>query len=346
MTRTLVATQHELATVENQLRILRPEGRFKGFEESLAEHGLAPLEATSLDVMQINVGRMCNQTCKHCHVDAGPDRKEIMTRETMQACLEALAKTSIRTVDLTGGAPEMNPHFRWFVEAIKILDRRVIDRCNLTILLAPRYEDLPEFLAEHQVEIISSLPYYTAGNTDRQRGDGVFEKSIEALRRLNALGYGKPESGLTLNLVYNPVGAFLPPEQRELEQAYKTQMRERYGIVFNSLYVMTNQPINRFLEYLIRSGNYDDYMQRLIASHNHVATENVMCRSMVSVGWDGTVYDCDFNQMLELGLDSGLPTHLRDFDAEQFINRRITTGLHCYACTAGGGSSCGGETAS
>lgn len=341
----LLAAGNPLALAENQLRILRPEGKFKPFSKALAEQGIETLTATKARVFQMNVGRMCNQTCKHCHVDAGPDRKEIMTRETMELCLAALAQTEIPLVDLTGGAPEMNPHFRWLVSEVVRLGRSVIDRCNLTILLAPRYEDLPEFLAGHKVEIVSSLPFYTASNTDRQRGDGVFEKSIEALRRLNKVGYGQPNSPLRLSLVYNPVGAFLPPDQAEAEQTFKQQLFERFGIVFHSLYTITNQPINRFLEYLLRSGNYETYMERLIQAYNPRAAEAVMCRDTISIGWDGYLYDCDFNQMLDLKVDPRAGQHIRDFDAARLQQRAIVTGLHCYACTAGAGSSCGGEVA-
>lgn len=344
MGRTLHAQNDPLALAENQRTILRPGGKFRPFEQALADQDLLPLRATGITIFQLNVGRMCNQTCRHCHVDAGPDRQEIMTRATMEECLAALARTDIPTVDITGGAPEMNPDFRFLVEEVRRLDRHVIDRCNLTILLAPRYEDLPAFLARHEVEVIASLPYYSATNTDRQRGDGVFEKSIEALQRLNQVGYGQPGSGLKLGLVYNPVGAFLPPDQMETEQRFKQQLRDRYGIEFSTLYTIANQPINRFLEYLVRSGNYEEYMSRLIQAYNPAAAAGVMCRYTISIGWDGRLYDCDFNQMLELELGPRLPQHIRDFDFSRLAERSIVTGLHCYACTAGQGSSCGGAT--
>jgi radical SAM/Cys-rich protein len=333
---------HPLAVVDAQREVLRPHGRFEPFARRLAEQGLAPLAATSLEVMQVNVGKLCNQTCKHCHVDAGPDRTEIMSRQTMEWCLAALERTEIGIVDITGGAPEMNPDFRWLVDQVRLRGRHVIDRCNLTILLAPRFEDLPEFLASRQVEIVASLPFYSAAQTDRQRGAGVFDRSIEALRRLNGVGYGRPGSALVLNLVYNPAGAFLPPEQQELEATFRAQLAERYGVAFTSLFTITNQPINRFLEYLLSSGNYEGYMERLIAAFNPAAAERVMCRSMISVGWDGRLYDCDFNQMLALEVNHGLPAHIRDFDPAAFARRQIVTGLHCYACAAGRGSSCGG----
>src|SRR5262249_48328370 len=230
----------------------------------------------------------------HCHVDAGPDRTEVMTRETMEQCLRVLATTDIPRVELTGGAPELNPDFRWLVERLRGLGRHVMDRCNLTILMVERFRDLPEFLAGHRVEIVASLPYFLARNTDAQRGEGVFEASIAALKRLNDLGYGREESGLELNLVYNPTGAFLAPRQSSIEPEYRREMQRRHGIVFNNLYVITNMPINRFLEFLLRTGQYEAYMERLVGAYNPRAAEGVMCRTMLSVGWDGRLYDCDF----------------------------------------------------
>jgi len=296
-------------------------------------------------ILQINVGKMCNQVCKHCHVDAGPDRKEIMTRETMQHCLDALARTDIPTVDLTGGAPEMNPDFRWFVEEISKLGRQVLVRCNLTIIVAnKKYYDLPEFFKKHGVEVVSSLPFYTADKTDRQRGDGVFEDSIKALKMLNAVGYGQPGTGLVLNLVYNPAGAFLPPAQLGLEQQFKRALLKDFGIVFNSLFAITNIPVSRYLDYLIESGNYAGYLEKLVNAFNPVAAAGVMCRNTVSVGWDGGLYDCDFNQMLDLYVASPVK-HIRDFDVDTLAQRAIVVNQHCYGCTAGSGSSCGGATA-
>ena len=262
----------------------------------------------------------------------------------MQLCLNAISTSAITTVDTTGGAPEMNPHFRWLVAEVRKLGRHVIDRCNLTILLAPGFTDLPEFLAEQQVEVVASLPCYGPDNTDQQRGDGVFAKSIAALRRLNDLGYGQPDSGLTLSLVYNPVGPSLPPAQAKLEAAYRRELAERFGIVFTRLYTITNMPISRFLDDLLQSGRYDEYMQKLIDAFNPAAAEAVMCRTTVSVNWDGTLSDCDFNQILELPLGSGLPRHIRDWNPEALHCRTIVTGQHCYGCTAGSGSSCQGET--
>lgn len=336
---------HELASTPEQLRVLNsPGSRHKPFGDMLAESGLHPLTATGIDIFQINVGKLCNQTCRHCHVDAGPDRKEIMTRDTMQLCLEALAGTGISTADITGGAPELNPHFRWLVTEIKKLGRHVMDRCNLSVLLLSSQRGLAEFLAQNQVEVLASLPYFIAARTDAQRGEGVFDKSIEALRLLNSLGYGQQGSNLTLNLVYNPTGAFLPPPQESVEADFKRELAGRFGVVFNSLYAITNLPISRFLEFLLETNNYDRYMNRLIQAYNPLAAAGVMCRNTISIGWDGTLYDCDFNQMLDLPVANGAPAHIRDFAAAALGRRRIVTGQHCYGCTAGAGSSCGGTT--
>jgi radical SAM/Cys-rich protein len=333
-----------LADPANQQHVLSG-GPHPPFETTLADSGLPPLRAAGIDVLQINVGKLCNQTCRHCHVDAGPDRREVMSRETMQLCLDVLAKTGIPTLDVTGGAPEMNPYFRWLVEEARALDRHVIDRCNLTILLAPHFEDLPAFLARNRVEIVASLPCYLAANTDRQRGEGVFEKSIAALRRLNEEGYGQPDSGLVLTLVYNPVGPSLPPAQQSLEDDYRRELSDRYRVVFTRLFTITNMPISRFLDDLIQSGSYTEYMDKLVASYNGAAAAGVMCRTMLSVGWDGRLYDCDFNQMLDLALTPNSPRHIRDFDRELLVGRRIVTGQHCYGCTAASGSGCQGAIA-
>ncbi|KER10850.1 MAG: Fe-S oxidoreductase [[Candidatus Thermochlorobacteriaceae] bacterium GBChlB] len=333
-----------LALANEQLKILSQTERLPQFAHRFEQLGEGELAATGISIFQVNLGKLCNQVCKHCHVDAGPDRREIMTRETMQLCLDALSKTDIATVDLTGGAPEMNPNFRWFVAEIKKLNRHVMVRSNLTILVANGYTDLPELFAQHGVEVISSLPHYTPTNTDKQRGEGVFERSIEAMLRLNQLGYGVEGSGLMFNLVYNPVGAFLPPNQASLEADYKRELGKKFGIKFNRLYTITNMPISRFLEYLLVSGNYESYMEKLVSLFNPAAARNVMCRTTISVGWDGTLYDCDFNQMLELTTGAGLPTHIKAFDATLLSKRKIVTGQHCYGCTAGAGSSCGGVT--
>jgi radical SAM/Cys-rich protein len=338
----LLARRDPLASATEQVRLLSETTTCPPFETALAHSGLFPLEATGITTLQLNVGKLCNQTCRHCHVDAGPDRTEVMSKETMNLCLQALARTDIPTVDITGGAPELNPHFRWIVEEARSLGRQVLDRCNLSVLLLPSQADLGEFLAQHRVEVIASLPSYQASQTDAQRGEGVFNKSMEALRQLNGLGYGKEGTGLTLNLVYNPVGAFLPPKQAGIEAQFRKELAARHGVSFTHLYTITNMPISRFLEFLMESGNYEGYMERLAAAFNPAAAAGVMCRYTLSVGWDGTLYDCDFNQMLELPVSQGTPRHIRDFDPAQLHQRRIMTGNHCYGCTAGSGSSCGG----
>ncbi|MEP7269216.1 MAG: arsenosugar biosynthesis radical SAM (seleno)protein ArsS [Saprospiraceae bacterium] len=315
------------------------------FQYKLETNGLYPLKPTALEIFQINVGKMCNQVCKHCHVDAGPDRKEIMTRETMQQCLDVIkVNDSFTTVDLTGGAPEMNPDFRWFVEEIKKINNKIkiIVRCNLTIIRAnKKYYDLPEFYKKYNIEVVSSLPFYSKDRTDRQRGDGVFEDSIKALQMLNEVGYGLEESDLVLNLVYNPAGAFLPPLQITLEKEFKDSLKKDFGISFHALFAITNLPISRFLDYLLQSGNYEKYMEKLLAAFNPAAATNVMCRNTLSIGWDGYIYDCDFNQMLEMKVDCG-SKHIADFNKNELINRSIVVNQHCFGCTAGAGSSCGG----
>lgn len=345
--KSLLAEHNKLAIAGVQIEILEhgQSGDFSliPFQQKLEESNLYPLTPTNIGIFQVNVGKMCNQVCKHCHVDAGPDRKEVMTKETMQQCLEVLKNNpSLKTVDLTGGAPEMNPDFRWFVSAIKQLDRHVIVRCNLTIILAnKKYHDLPQFYKQHNIEVVFSLPFYTQDRTDRQRGNGVFEDSIKALQMLNEAGYGKEGTELILNLVYNPAGAFLPPSQQALELEYKQVLMNKYGIEFNNLFAITNLPISRFLDYLLQTGNYEKYMEKLVAAYNPVAAANVMCRNIISIGWDGYLYDCDFNQMLELKLACA-SNHISQFIIESFNKRNIIIGQHCYGCTAGAGSSCGG----
>jgi radical SAM/Cys-rich protein len=301
---------------------------FPLFEDKLRTAGLFPLTATGISVFQINVGKLCNQTCRHCHVEAGPDRKERMTRETAELCLSALEKTAIPIVDITGGAPELNANFRYLVERSRSLGRQVMDRSNLTVLLLPSQAGLAEFLAQHQVEIVASLPYFLEQQTDAQRGLGVFSKSIEAIRMLNSLGYGSPSSGLKLNFVFNPAGAFLPPAQHSIEADFRRELRRRYGIEFNSLYALANVPIGRFRDFLDATGNYEPYMQRLVNAYNPVAAAGVMCRYTLSIGWYGTLYDCDFNQMLGLTTDHGAPAHIRDFSVEMLNRRQIVTGQH------------------
>lgn len=345
MIQSLKKQKHDLSLADEQVKVLSNSRTDKRFAQFLKNDGLLPLKPTSLEIFQINLGKMCNQVCKHCHVDAGPDRKEIMTKESLETCLIILKNNpSFNTVDLTGGAPEMNPNFRWFVSEVFKLGIKVIVRCNLTIILAnPKYNDLPNFFKEHKVEVVSSLPYFTKLRTDAQRGDGVFGKSIDALKMLNDVGYGMPNSGLTLNLVYNPSGAFLPDNQENLERSFKQKLSEKFDIQFNSLYAITNLPISRFLEYLIQSENFDEYMDTLIENYNPTAAQGVMCRNTISVGWDGQIYDCDFNQMLELSIPES--NHIDNFNDKALLNRNIITNQHCFGCTAGAGSSCGGTTA-
>ena len=289
------------------------------------------------------MGKVCNQTCHHCHVDAGPQRTESMTKDTIEHIINVLDRTpQIATVDITGGAPEMNPHFEYLVQECRIRGRHIIDRCNLTVFYVKGKSHLPGFLKEHQVEIIASLPCYQGTNVDQQRGKGVFDRSISALQTLNSLGYGKPGAELNLHLVYNPQGVNLPPPQEELEQDYKEELMNRYGIQFNRLFTITNMPISRFVEDLQESGQIDAYYTLLEDNFNTATVDDVMCRSLVSVGWDGRLSDCDFNQMLDLPLQSHAPQWIGDFNLATLEHRRIVTGSHCFGCTAGAGSSCGG----
>lgn len=346
--KSLKAQGNKLSSTQYQLEVLEKisnEGTLvPRFEDKLQTYGMSPLKPSELEILQINVGKMCNQTCTHCHVDAGPDRKEIMTRETMQHCLNALRQApSIHTVDLTGGAPEMNPDFTWFVEEISKLGRKTIVRSNLTILVSnKKYHSYPKFFAQHKITVIASLPCYTAENTDKQRGDGVFKKSIEALKMLNNVGYGKDGTGLELNLVYNPVGASLPPAQEKLQSDYKRILLENFGIAFNNLYTITNLPISRFLEYLLAIGKYEVYMEKLVNSFNPETVNGLMCRNTLSVSWNGKLFDCDFNQMLELQTENSSPKHISEFNSEKLKERNIVLNQHCYGCTAGAGSSCQG----
>jgi radical SAM/Cys-rich protein len=321
------------------------------FEETVARHKLDLLPAV-IETLQVNITRLCNQACHHCHVDASPKRTEQMSRETVDRCLDVLARhPSITKLDITGGAPELNPHFDYFVVEARRLGKHVMVRHNLTVTIdgnpqtgeSKRY--LPEFFAAHQVEVISSLPYYQEFFTDKQRGNGVFKKSIEAMRMLNAQGYGQAETDLMLNLVYNPVGAFLPASQESLEKLYKRELADKFGVTFNGLFTITNMPINRFKKDLIRLGAYDDYLVKLVNSFNPAAAAGVMCRSLISVGYDGRLFDCDFNQMLDLSLSAEDGATIFDFDLDKLTHRQIIFGEHCYGCTSGAGSSCGGATA-
>jgi len=340
--RSLQKRNHSLANAQKQMALLSAEDSIPQFYTLLKQNKIEALKTKNVETLQINLGKMCNQVCKHCHVDAGPDRKEIMTQETMHYCLEAIGKSNIKTVDLTGGAPEMNPNFRWFVEELSALGVDTMVRCNLTIVLAnKKYHDLPEFFKANKVEVVSSLPYFTALRTDAQRGEGVFEQSIKALQMLNKVGYGI-DKNLKLNLVYNPTGTFLPGDQQSLEKDFKTKLLDKYAILFNQLFAITNLPISRFLEYLVENEKYDEYLNTLVEAFNPLATDGLMCRSMVSVSWDGFLYDCDFNQMLDLKIQSN--NHIKDFDLAKHQNRSIITAKHCFGCTAGAGSSCGGVT--
>ncbi|HEX7402618.1 MAG TPA: arsenosugar biosynthesis radical SAM (seleno)protein ArsS [Usitatibacter sp.] len=313
----------------------------------LVETDFPALGRRRLDPLQVNVGYVCNQTCLHCHVNAGPTRTESMTRETADQVLEYLAASGATTLDLTGGAPELNAHFRHLVTGARSLGARVIDRCNLTILFEPGQEDLARFLAMNRVEIVASLPCYTAELVDRQRGEGVYERSIAAIKILNGLGYARDGSGLTLDLVYNPQGPTLPPSQEKLEADYKRILGEKSGIVFNRLYTIANMPIQRFGSTLISKGQFVEYMRLLRSSHNDANLDAVMCRSLVSIDWQGYLYDCDFNQMLGLALRIAGKSrpHLRDVMHRDLDGNAIAVRDHCYGCTAGQGSSCGGALA-
>jgi len=316
------------------------------FSETLREHQLGLNRKLSPSTAQINLGKLCNLACHHCHVDAGPKRTEIMTWQTMERILQLLENSpGVECIDLTGGAPEMNPHFRELVH--KLPPRyRIIDRCNLTVMFEPGQEDLAEFLAEQQIEVVASLPCYSQDNVDTQRGKGSFDKSIRALQQLNQLGYGKHNSPLQLNLVYNPVGAHLPPDQATLENDYKKRLREDFDIEFNNLLTITNIPIKRFAHQLQNEQALDSYRQTLYDNFNPVAAEHIMCRDLISISWDGKLYDCDFNQMLEMPFSSEPGKSIQDiWQLDSFNtldNQNIATGQHCYACTAGSGSSCSG----
>ncbi len=321
---------------------------FQRFVDRVREEDTC-ITRTDLSTLQINVGKRCNQACLHCHVDAGPKRTEIMNHRTAALALDLARAANAQTVDLTGGAPELNPSFRFLVKQNRKDGRHVMDRCNLTILFEPGQEDLGEFLAGQQVEIVASLPCYSEENVRAQRGVGVYEKSIEALQQLNSLGYGRPGSDLLLNLVYNPVGSHLPPPQEQLEADYKRELGKRFGLTFNRLYSITNMPIARFAHSLERDGKLEEYMQLLAHAFNPSTLDGLMCRHLVSISWDGYLYDCDFNQMLDLRLGNGTPLSLGDHSAvdlaEKLIGRKVLLDSHCYGCTAGTGSSCGGSLA-
>ncbi len=349
-TKSLTARNNDLSQTDKQLEILSngifKDGELPYFKDKIAETQQFPLKPKKLEILQINVGYMCNQVCSHCHVDAGPDRKEIMTRETMLQCLDVIRVTGAHTLDLTGGAPEMNPDFRWFVEeAAKAGIKDFIVRSNLTIIRAnKKYHDLPEFFKKHKIHVISSMPYYKREKTDKQRGDGVFDKSIKALQMLNDVGYAQEGTGLKLDLVYNPSGAYLPSNQEEMERDFKLALKEDFDIDFGNLFAITNLPISRFLEYLIASDNYEDYMYALVEAYNPAAVAGVMCTNTISISWDGWLYDCDFNQMLNLKVASKIQ-HIKEYNEAILQKRDIIISQHCYGCTAGAGSSCQGTVA-
>jgi radical SAM/Cys-rich protein len=315
----------------------------QAFAEKIHSNGGA-FKRRAVDVLQVNMGRYCNLACIHCHVESGPTRTEMMSRETVDGVLRFLASTNIPTLDITGGAPELHRDFDYLVESARTLGRHVMDRCNLTVIFEPGKEYLPEFFKEHAVELVCSLPCYSQENVDKQRGKGTFDASIRALQILNQIGYGQPDRDLILNLVYNPVGPHLPPPQAQLEQDYKCILREQFGILFNHLFCLTNMPITRYATHLKLRGEYDRYMELLETSFNAATLEQVMCRNLISVGWDGSIYDCDFNQMLDLPIRDvdGKALSILSLSSDQLLSPPITVSNHCYACTAGSGSSCGG----
>lgn len=339
----LASTQKQRETLE--LLDLSKASEGGNFAASLSSSGWERLGPAKIEIFQINVGKLCNMTCRHCHVDSGPDRvEENMDLETIDACLSALDKTDAQTVDITGGAPELNPHFRYLIDECISRGKHVIDRCNLTVLLLPRFRDLPDWLADRGAEIVCSLPHYRKRNTDAQRGEGTYEKSIEALRRLNAAGYGKGDTNLCLTLVSNPAGAYLSGNQTAMEREWKAALQKNYGVTFDRLITINNMPISRFLEWLEESDNLQNYIELLVNSFNPATIPGLMCRNTISISWDGRIFDCDFNQMLELESQhpDGNRLHIRDFDPEILSRRQVVTARHCFGCTAGAGSSCGG----
>lgn len=345
MTSTLSSRRAPLANPIEQLTLLEAStaGR-ASFDETLRGAGWPALTPATLEIFQFNLGKLCNMTCRHCHVDAGPDRSDaMMTRATVDACLRALDQTAAHTVDITGGAPELHPEFRYLVEKARARGMHVIDRCNLSVLLLARNAGLAEWLANRDVEIVASLPHYRQRNTDAQRGDGAFEKSIAALRLLNSVGYGQGDPRRVLSLMTNPAGAFLAAPQSSIEKEWKTALQRDFGITFDRLLALNNMPISRFLEWLIETDNLDSYMSRLIDAFNPGAVSGVMCRNTISVSWDGRLFDCDFNQMLDL--DAAGAMTIETFDFAQWQKRSVVTRAHCFGCTAGAGSSCGGSTA-
>jgi len=327
-----------------QLRILGRIGDIPSLSRRIREINMFPLYAKGIEILQINTGRCCNLSCRHCHVDAGPHRTEIMSRPVLEKCLEILSSFPISTIDITGGSPEMNPHLEWFIGEAVRLNRRLIVRSNLTLLLEEPYRHFMDVFAQNKVEIVTSLPDYLETKSDRQRGAGVFAMVIKALRELNSRGYGMKNSGLYIDIVHNPVGAYLPGSQAALEHEYHERLLTEQGVHFNQLFCLTNLPVGRYLDYLIESGNFEDYISALCHSFNPAAVKNVMCLTTLSVGWDGLLYDCDFNQMLGLTVNNGSQMNIMNFDMDKIKNRKIVINNHCYGCVAGSGSSCQGAT--
>jgi radical SAM/Cys-rich protein len=327
-----------------QLHVLGRTGNYPPFAGKIREIHKHPLTAKGIDIVQINLGKRCNLSCRHCHVEAGPERSEVMTQPVLEKCLEILQSSPISTIDITGGAPEMNPHLEWFLAGAAGLERRLIVRSNLTLLGEEPYRHFLDVFVQNKVEIVTSLPDYVEAKSDRQRGAGVFRKIIAAMRELNSRGYGMPGSGLVIDIVHNPVGAYLPGTQAALEHEYRARLLSDHGVHFNQLFCLTNLPVGRYLDYLIASDNFEDYLSTLCQSFNPAAVDNVMCLTTLSVGWNGLLYDCDFNQMLGLTVNHGAPNNIMDFDIEKLKNREIVINNHCYGCVAGCGSSCQGAT--
>lgn len=329
---------------QRQLESLEKIGAHPSFADKIMQVRRSPLTASGVDIFQINMGKRCNLSCRHCHVEAGPYRKEVMSREILEKCLEILTSTRIPTIDVTGGSPEMNPHLQWFIQEAGQMKRRLIVRSNLLIFADEKYSHLLDLYVRNGVEIVTSLPHFREEQADRQRGTGAFKGIIEIIRILNGKGYGQEGSGLILDVVHNPVGAFLPGSQQVLEQEYRLRLKKDQGIVFNHLFCITNVPVGRYLEYLLNTENFEDYMTELVNAFNPAAVDRVMCKTTVSVGWDGSLYDCDFNQMLALPINHGAPDHIGDFQLQRLQNRQIHVANHCFGCTAGSGSSCQGQT--
>ncbi len=327
---------------ESQRYMLDHDLPIEHFDKRLSRYGLAPLRATGVEILQLNITRRCNMNCKHCHVNAGAHETSEMSAAVLDKCLEVAAHDHITTVDITGGCPEMHPSLEWLLRELAKLGKRLIVRSNLVVLNEPRYRHFIDVYAQCSVEVAGSLPDYKKSRTDAQRGAGTFDKAITALKALNKKGYGSEDTGLTLDLVHNPAGAWLPGNQAALEQEYKTALSQEHGIRFNSLFCLTNCPAGRYLDYLVKSDNLNDYMQTLARAYNPAAAQNVMCRTTLSVGPDGTLYDCDFNQMLDMAVNHGAPAHVDEYDSGALANRTICTANHCYCCTAGAGSSCQG----